>query len=104
MCSSLWANIRSRRSAKLLRLKDYPRPKHDSMDLCFIADDDYRRFLQDWASEAMQPGPIVDRQGVVYGEHAGLPGYTIGQRKGLGLKRQYVSRSTCWSWTATRMR
>ncbi len=59
--------------------------KHDSMDLCFIADDDYRRFLQDWASEAMQPGPIMDRQGMIYGEHAGLPGYTIGQRKGLGL-------------------
>ncbi|MCB9140150.1 MAG: tRNA 2-thiouridine(34) synthase MnmA [Caldilineaceae bacterium] len=59
--------------------------KHDSMDLCFIADDDYRRFLRDWAGEAMRPGPIMDRQGVVYGEHAGLPGYTIGQRKGLGI-------------------
>ncbi|MEZ4658457.1 MAG: tRNA 2-thiouridine(34) synthase MnmA [Caldilineaceae bacterium] len=59
--------------------------KHDSMDLCFIADDDYRRFLQDWASQAMQPGPIVDRMGNVLGEHAGLPNYTIGQRKGLGI-------------------
>ena len=59
--------------------------KHDSMDLCFIADDDYRRFLQDWASHAMQPGPIVDRAGNVLGEHAGLPSYTIGQRKGLGI-------------------
>ena len=59
--------------------------KHDSMDLCFIADDDYRRFLQDWATDAMRPGPIVDRTGRRYGEHAGLPGYTIGQRKGLGI-------------------
>ncbi len=59
--------------------------KHDSMDLCFIADDDYRRFLQDWAAEAMQPGPIVDRRGRVWGEHHGLPSYTIGQRKGLGI-------------------
>ena len=59
--------------------------KHDSMDLCFIADDDYRRFLQDWAMQAMRPGPIVDRQGRVWGEHQGLPGYTIGQRKGLGI-------------------
>jgi tRNA-specific 2-thiouridylase len=59
--------------------------KHDSMDLCFIADDDYRRFLQDWATDAMRPGPILDRQGNVWGEHKGLPGYTIGQRKGLGL-------------------
>jgi tRNA-specific 2-thiouridylase len=59
--------------------------KHDSMDLCFIFDDDYRRFLRDWAADAMRPGPIRDRQGRVYGEHRGLPGYTIGQRKGLGL-------------------
>lgn len=59
--------------------------KHDSMDLCFIFDDDYRRFLRDWAAEAMKPGPIVDRNGVVVGQHEGLPGYTIGQRKGLGI-------------------
>lgn len=59
--------------------------KHDSMDLCFIADDDYRRFLRDWAASAMQPGPIVDRSGRVWGQHQGLPGYTIGQRKGLGI-------------------
>ncbi len=59
--------------------------KHDSMDLCFIFDDDYRRFLRTWAAEAMRPGPIVDRRGRVYGQHNGLPGYTIGQRKGLGI-------------------
>jgi tRNA-specific 2-thiouridylase len=59
--------------------------KHDSMDLCFIADDDYRRFLRDWAAAAMQPGPILDRQGNQWGEHHGLPNYTIGQRKGLGI-------------------
>ncbi len=59
--------------------------KHDSMDLCFLADDDYRRFLQDWAPAAMQPGQIVDRTGRVLGSHNGLPNYTIGQRKGLGI-------------------
>ena len=59
--------------------------KHDSMDLCFVADDDYRRFLQDWAADAMQPGPIVNRNGDNLGQHQGLPGYTIGQRKGLGI-------------------
>jgi tRNA-specific 2-thiouridylase len=84
----------------LFPVGDYPKPevrqmaaarglptasKHDSMDLCFVHDDDYRRFLQDWAAEAMRPGPIVDRQGHILGEHRGLPGYTIGQRKGLGL-------------------
>ncbi len=59
--------------------------KHDSMDLCFIADDDYRRFLRDWAADTMRPGPIRDRAGRVWGEHQGLAGYTIGQRKGLGI-------------------
>lgn len=84
----------------LFPVGDYPKPeirklaaarglpiasKHDSMDLCFIFDDDYRRFLRDWTTNAMRPGPIVDRQGRSYGEHQGLPGYTIGQRKGLGI-------------------
>lgn len=84
----------------LFPVGDYPKPeirriaaahglpiasKHDSMDLCFIFDDDYRRFLRDWATTAMRPGLIVDRTGKVHGEHQGLPGYTIGQRKGLGL-------------------
>jgi tRNA-specific 2-thiouridylase len=84
----------------LFPVGDYPKPeirqlaaarglpiasKHDSMDLCFIFDDDYRRFLRDWTTDAMRPGPIVDRQGRHYGEHQGLPGYTIGQRKGLGI-------------------
>jgi tRNA-specific 2-thiouridylase len=34
----------------------------------------------------MRPGPIVDRRGHVWGEHQGLPAYTIGQRKGLGIR------------------
>ena len=59
--------------------------KAESMDLCFIADGDYRRFLQDWAADAIQPGPIRHIDGRILGEHQGLPFYTIGQRKGLGL-------------------
>ncbi len=59
--------------------------KHDSMDLCFVVDDDYRRFLRAWAPEAMEPGAIVDLSGKVLGRHDGLPNYTVGQRKGLGL-------------------
>ncbi|MFC1862018.1 tRNA 2-thiouridine(34) synthase MnmA [Chloroflexota bacterium] len=35
--------------------------------------------------EAAQPGPILDKQGKVLGEHKGIPFYTIGQRKGLGI-------------------
>ena len=59
--------------------------KHDSMDLCFVEDDDYRRFLSDWAADAMTAGEIVDIEGNVLGEHEGLPNYTVGQRRGLGL-------------------
>ncbi len=59
--------------------------KHDSQDLCFLADGDYRRFLTDHAPEAVTPGPILTRQGERLGQHTGLPFYTVGQRKGLGL-------------------
>lgn len=59
--------------------------KHDSQDLCFLSDGDYRRFLQEHSPASMQPGPIVRRDGQLLGQHTGLPGYTIGQRKGLGI-------------------
>ena len=57
----------------------------ESQDLCFLADNDYRRFLTDYAGGAIRPGPIVRRDGTVLGQHTGLPFYTIGQRKGIGL-------------------
>lgn len=59
--------------------------KPESQEICFIADDDYRRFLMSQAPEAFRPGPIVDRSGRVLGQHQGLPCYTIGQRRGLGI-------------------
>jgi tRNA-uridine 2-sulfurtransferase len=59
--------------------------KHDSQDLCFLADGDYRRFLREHAPHAVQPGPILTRDGRELGQHSGLPHYTIGQRKGLGI-------------------
>jgi tRNA-specific 2-thiouridylase len=57
----------------------------DSQDLCFLAGDDYRNFLQRNAADMLQPGDIVTRDGKVVGQHNGLPNYTIGQRKGLGI-------------------
>ncbi|HEY64168.1 MAG TPA: tRNA 2-thiouridine(34) synthase MnmA [Caldilineae bacterium] len=59
--------------------------KSESQEICFVVDGDYRRFLTDWAPEAVRPGPIVDREGNVLGQHKGLPFYTIGQRRGLGI-------------------
>jgi tRNA-uridine 2-sulfurtransferase len=57
----------------------------ESQDLCFLGDEDYRDFLQRNANTALQPGPILNVQGQVIGQHQGLPFYTIGQRKGLGV-------------------
>jgi len=59
--------------------------KAESQDLCFLVDNDYRRFLQVHAPEAIQPGPILDTAGRAIGQHKGLPLYTIGQREGLGI-------------------
>jgi tRNA-specific 2-thiouridylase len=57
----------------------------ESQDLCFVRDNDYRRFLQAHAPESIRPGPILDTAGRVIGQHKGLPFYTIGQREGLGI-------------------
>ena len=59
--------------------------KKDSMDLCFLGDGDYRRFLQEHAPDNQEAGPILTRTGDQVGRHQGLAFYTIGQRKGLGL-------------------
>jgi tRNA-uridine 2-sulfurtransferase len=57
----------------------------ESQEICFIPDDDYRRFLAARLPGSARPGPIRDREGRILGAHRGLPYYTIGQRKGLGL-------------------
>lgn len=59
--------------------------KPDSYDICFIADGDTKGFLTGKLGE--NPGPIIDHNGEVVGEHGGAFAYTVGQRKGLGLGR-----------------
>lgn len=59
--------------------------KPDSQEICFIPDDDYKRFLREKAPEALKQGNIVDCRGNILGRHQGLPLYTVGQRKGLGI-------------------
>ncbi|MBE6989847.1 MAG: tRNA 2-thiouridine(34) synthase MnmA [Ruminococcaceae bacterium] len=58
--------------------------KADSQDICFVPDGDYASFLERSGVE-MVPGDFVDRQGHVLGRHRGLPRYTTGQGKGLGI-------------------
>ncbi|MCP4356924.1 MAG: tRNA 2-thiouridine(34) synthase MnmA, partial [Chloroflexi bacterium] len=59
--------------------------KDESQDLCFLGDGDYRRFLREYSDKAARTGPIVNSAGQELGQHNGLPFYTIGQRKGLGI-------------------
>jgi len=72
-----------RRIAAEKQLPVFNRP--DSQDLCFLGTGDYRAFLQRHRPEVIEPGPIVNTAGDVIGQHKGLPFYTIGQRKGLGI-------------------
>jgi tRNA-specific 2-thiouridylase len=59
--------------------------RKDSQDLCFLAGEDYREFLQRNAAEMLKPGEIILSDGQVVGQHMGMANYTIGQRKGLGI-------------------
>src|ERR1700722_4829731 len=59
--------------------------KPDSHDVCFIADGDTRGFLRGQLGSA--PGDVVDADGTVLGSHDGSYGFTVGQRKGLGIDR-----------------
>ena len=61
--------------------------KRESYEICFIPDNDYRRFLRDNVEglEDRVAGGEVHYRGEVVGEHQGYPFYTVGQRKGLGL-------------------
>jgi tRNA-specific 2-thiouridylase len=71
--------VRARARARGLATAHTP----ESQELCFVSGD-YRAFLRARAPEAFRPGPVVDEGGREVGEHTGLGGYTIGQRRGLG--------------------
>ena len=59
--------------------------KKESMEICFVPDKDYGRFLQQAKLAQKHRGEIVNLHGQVLGHHEGIEFYTIGQRKGLGL-------------------
>jgi tRNA-uridine 2-sulfurtransferase len=59
--------------------------REESQDICFVPGGDYRNLLREEQPESLRPGPIVDQQGRELGRHSGLPLYTIGQRRGLGV-------------------
>jgi tRNA-uridine 2-sulfurtransferase len=59
--------------------------KPDSQDICFVPNGDYAAVIRKLRPEAEAPGEIVHVDGRVLGEHSGVIGYTIGQRRGLGI-------------------
>jgi len=63
----------------------YPATRTESQEICFVGKGRYMDFLRETSPDSLTPGPIVDEQGNILGQHNGIAGYTIGQRRGLGI-------------------
>jgi tRNA-specific 2-thiouridylase len=60
--------------------------KPDSQEICFVGEPGgYAEFLRGQQAALTQPGELVDEAGRVLGEHQGIAGLTVGQRRGLGV-------------------
>lgn len=59
--------------------------KPDSMEICFIPDKDYAKFIEENTDALIPKGNYVNTRGEILGQHQGITHYTIGQRKGLNL-------------------
>ncbi len=99
---ALWGLTQESLSRTLFPLGKYTKPqvrelaekfglktagKPDSQEICFVADNNYERFLRERIPDVIDN---IDKGEIVYhgesvGEHRGIPFYTVGQRKGLGL-------------------
>jgi len=82
--------------AEAARLELAGAGKPESQDVCFIEGGDYRDFLREHGARSgrvSNEGEIVDTRGRVLGRHDGISGYTVGQRRGIGVSspgRLYV--------------
>jgi len=63
--------------------------KLDSQEICFLPEVDYRGYLEKEMKEKLKPGPVVNQDGKVLGQHKGIAFFTIGQRGGLGIALGY---------------
>ncbi|MEI6297272.1 MAG: aminomethyltransferase beta-barrel domain-containing protein, partial [bacterium] len=75
----------TRDKARALGLKTAD--KKESMEICFVPNDDYGQFLAKTGLGRSLPGEITDREGKVLGKHEGIEFFTIGQRRGLKLSQ-----------------
>jgi tRNA-uridine 2-sulfurtransferase len=74
----------TRQHGKRLGLPNWNKP--DSQELCFVPDRDVAGFVaRERRVASAGPGPILDEAGAQLGTHAGIEGFTVGQRRGLGV-------------------
>lgn len=59
--------------------------KEESMEICFVPENDYGKFLRETMHVAPREGEIVNTAGKVLGRHNGIENFTIGQRRGIGI-------------------
>lgn len=80
-----YTKVKIRELAEEFELKTANKP--DSQEICFVADNNYERFLRERVPEKIEEVPEGDivYHGEVVGKHRGIPFYTVGQRKGLGI-------------------
>lgn len=76
-----------REIAKNINLRIASKP--DSQEICFIPDNDYAKFIEEYTGEESVQGNFVTTDGKIIGKHKGIIHYTIGQRKGLNLAMGY---------------
>jgi tRNA-specific 2-thiouridylase len=86
----------ARQEARRLGLPNWDKP--DSQELCFVPDRDVAGFIarqRGGQGDAGRPGPVLDESGAKLGEHPGIEGFTVGQRRGVriaGAEPRYVLR------------
>lgn len=78
-----WTKDEVKKMAKEFNLR-VPNKK-GSQEICFIPDNDYHKFFKKRFPQKVKPGPILDKEGNIQGYHQGIPLYTVGQRRGLGI-------------------
>lgn len=78
-----YTKAQTREMAEKLELPVAHKP--ESQEICFIPNDDYKAYIRKKAPHILKPGDIVDTKGNILGRHEGVPLYTVGQRKGLGI-------------------
>ena len=94
LCFPLGDSDKAEVRAEALKLDLPGAQKGESQELCFVPTGRYDTFVAERAGDRLRPGPIVDDSGRPVGHHDGVHGFTVGQRKNLGVslgKRAYVT-------------